>query len=213
MQTVQHSEDVIFWAQRLQEHCYFLHELLNENALPLKQEALTQYKQWQDMVAKNDYNRLSALLPRLKALKLDVQKRLMNNEFIGTIELSLIVHMLEELDHLQKLINDDVTYDEILEFYLNHASEVAGLSAHRLDPTEKALTMKALEMSDHLASAALDPQGYPDALELYEDSNALSEDLLKGLENKTVHALLTPLMVKHEILEAQFGQRKLELLL
>ena len=213
MQTVRYSEDVIFWAERLTEHCYFLYELLNEKALSLKQEAARQYKEWQAMLAKTDYNRLALLLPKLKALKLEIRKLLMNNEFIGTIELSLINHMLEELEHLQKLMNDKVSADDIIEFYLNHASEVAALSAHRLDPSEKSLTMEALEMADHLFSAALDPHDYPDALDLYADSNAMAEDLLKGLEDKSVHASLTPMMVKHEILEAQFGQRKLDLLL
>ena len=198
-------EDITFWQNRFSDHYYILAVLLDRDLAPeLKEFATVKYNEFSKTPDSHTRGQLEELLQfKLKLVQNQEAKRM-----IGMIFPSLLEHMIMELTYFLNLVDGKLTVQDELDFYLEEASEHALLAGHLTDPKHKELVMINHEMGDLLESQI----GNPPSMELFmivDEANASSIDLLNGIESGNVKALLTPFMLKHEIVEGQYGQKKL----
>jgi len=204
------KDDVTFWSQQMTEHALFLYMLLDANKAPyLKQRALDQYQQWVNYLTNPDQTTLLNLLNQLRTLKLDIYGEKSTGKDIGFVYLTLVEHMLKELDFFVTLLNGTNNPTNEINFWKTENAEHTTLTGHLLDPLEKQLTSQTLTLGDNLEITPIGGQ----LLELIELSNRSALDLYTLLINNKVQALITPAMLAHEIREAERGQQRLTQLL
>ena len=203
------EEDKVQWNKRFTEHWYFLALLIDRDLAPeLKNYATVKYQEW----AKTPESHTMEQLQELKQFKIQLLKRQDSKQIVGMIFPSLLEHMLMELSYFVNLIEGQLTVQDELDFFLEEGSQHTALAAHLIDPQHKQLVLMNLEMAQTLDEQIGQPPS-SQLLQLVQTANSAAVDLLGSISRGEVKALLTPLMLQHEIAEAQLGAKKLAMAL
>lgn len=200
--------DISGWNFRFVEHWYFLATLVDPIANPdLFGFAMTKCKEW--LLTPNSHTRQQ--LKELYDFKLKLKSNPSVFQRLQSKAPGLLDHMIKELVFFMNLIDGQLTVQDELNFYLEEAAEHTGLAAKLLE-RDPGLSLANEEIADTLK----DRIGFPPSLQtlnIVHSGNAAAQDLLKLIESGQIQTDLTSLMLKHEIDEAQMGERKLNLLL
>lgn len=203
------AEDKAFWNNRFTEHWFFLYELIDGEKFPeLKKFAKEKFAEWNRTPTNHTQDQLEELMD----FKQMLFKRQDARDPIGMIFPSLLKHMIMELQHYLDLSAGKLTNEDQLNFHLKEGSEHSDLAGHLIDPMHPGLVLKNLNTGNTLASLI----GVPPSdrtLSIVDQANTDAKTLLQGISAGQVKALLTPMMLEHEIHESTWGQMKLEQLL
>lgn len=206
-------DDVIgLWLIQLKEHAMFIFKMLDgERAPNLKKEAYRQWQKWQKFTLNPNGARLPDMILEIINLKQRILDALNTGNEIGNIYPSLIEHMIKEANFFLGKLQNSVSVDQEIEFWVKENSEHTGLTAHLLDPSEKQLVIDSLNMSQDLEDVA--GASLPEINQVYQQSNEAALELEESLKNnqvKTVNNPLSLLLLQHEIREATYGANRLQ---
>jgi len=200
-----------FWSLQFAEHAFFIQDGIDVTKDPsLKQEAINQYTKWQQYLT-NPTEDFNALMSELLNLKQKILNIISSGGNIGSIYPAELEHMIMELKFVQKQLNSNVSEQEEIDFWIQENSQHTGAAAHYLDPLEKNLTDKNLEMSDLIENTSDDQ-----VMDIIEESNKSALNLNKLVKSNkvlTINNPVTSMKLEHEIREAQLGQQRLSMLL
>lgn len=205
--------DVIgLWSIQLKEHAMFIFKLLDDKKAPkLKAEAYRQWQKWSNVQSLKTKEQLPGMIAELNQLKQKVLEALASGAEIGNVYPSLIEHMLKESNFFLGKLQQNVTIDQEIEFWVKENAEHTGLTGHLLDPSEKQLVVDSLNMGQDLEDVANSDLGTIN--QLYQEANEAALELEASLRNnqvKTVNNPMTLLMLQHEIREAEYGAKRLQ---
>ncbi len=214
--------DVIsLWSVQLKEHAEILFKLLDKDKVPnLKNEAFQQWKIWNDYLkvlsVPNVPNlpQLNSMIQSLIQLKSTILSVIDQGQEVGNIYPALLDHMIKEANFFRLKLEGNVSTDKEIEFWVKENLEHTGLTAHLLDPKEKDLVNKTLNVSEELED--LIDENLEDIIPVYNKANREAAKLNQALsknEVKTVNNPMTLFMLQHEIREATYGQKRLQQLL
>jgi hypothetical protein len=208
------ADEVIFWKDQFIDHASFLFELTTDDNL--KSLAYEEHQIWVNET-KNIYTfeRLKPYVMSLKKLKMIFLNQKLSGKDIGPIYLSLIEHMLYELDYFVSLMIGTMDLETEIKFWLKEDSDHTSLAAHLLDPAEKSLTYSTFKMSNdlHYAMTAANTESIRGAINILKKSNAAAIKMLAKKQNDPTISLLSPEMISHEIDETAHALERLSNLL
>lgn len=207
-------DDIIFWSERFRDHALFLFILLDENKVPdLKQEALRQYHQWNNFINSNERTsmQLIELVNNLSNLKQDVKGYLDRGQVIN-VQIppqdfnSLVNHMIKELNFFKVLLQGGLSPQDEIKFWVEENAEHTELAGKLLfDPQLKQTNLQLANL------LKVKPQA--EILPLIHSSNEMAIRLDNALRSGQVKGLMDPIMLEHEIKEAQRGEQRIKQLL
>lgn len=194
-------DDVFFWLGQFRDHALFLFLLLDDQRVPqLKWTAYDLYMHWSfDEVWLRKFSDLQMRI--LKLIDQDINVILSPADFE-----SLVEHMLKEFIFYLQLIAGQMTPEDEINFWTQENAEHTELAGHLLPPGR--LKNQTLQLSQQLKTAPRDQ-----LLPLIQTSNMSALQLDKLIRAGQVRTVLDPMMLEHEIKEAQRGEQRLRILL
>jgi hypothetical protein len=204
------NDEATFWSRMMKQHCKFLSQLLNYSLVPkFVQEAKSIEQEWNDTPIFIDS--LVCVLGKTRELKrkiihegsfspLPINVTISREDFM-----SLVQHMLEELDYFEDSLHRDLSEQDELSFWTRETEEHMKLTADTLLDGES-IRREIYMIVDQMKKENL---GSLEQIDLYLQSSSISQKLFLLLQDNKVHSLIDLEMLAHEIEESLQGQEKL----
>lgn len=204
------SELLFFWAERFTEHALFLSILLDQNsAKELKTRATLAYEEWRQFLSEYwNFDQFDRLMSELYEIKEEVLNKLKQGKMLTSALpqadfKSLVQHMLEELSFVGKVRNNTMTEEEEIEFWFRESAEHTELAGKSILNN----VYKKVEVLNLAEDLKIDH-----SLALFEKAEEDGIELLEKVETGEIESLVEPMMLLHEVKEAEYGAKRLQLL-
>lgn len=234
-----HQTDITFWSERCRDHCMILFILIdNTQTDDLKQQCYQSFQNWNTYLKHQKSTTLSDLVFNLWQLKHDVLQEAQIHDINLVLDptdfISLIVHMIEELDYFVKLLMHELTLETEFLFWkqedIEHTTlaghlipllDLGAKKTHKLQADGKKLIQRMKKAHDphtFLPLYKLSGKAAKDLDQLIPKTpfDPMSEPMVMRLnddiENDDPAAIdeLIHLMIEHEIKEGTHGQYRLK---
>jgi hypothetical protein len=173
------NEEFSFWQLTFTEHCEFISQLLDASKSPAAAEfkvlALKLKQSWQGYKLNFNDQGLQTLVTNLASLKIDILRARSQGVDLGFISKSLLLHMIEELNFFDSLVNGTMTPEKELNFWLHENADHTNLAAHLIEPRRKLLTDTVLNLSKQIESSKI--QKTP----TMNDQEIMTQETINGL--------------------------------
>lgn len=210
-------EDIIFWNRRLNEHFYFLYELLDtESVIELKQQSKVLSETFcSDGLAHNVVHVMNAYT-FLTLLHKKVKKNIILTSHMPREEFhKFIKHLISEQTYFVRLLNGKMTLKEEFIFWIDESSEHAYLLSQTL-PDNPEIKQNLIECSELLMImtklSKYDPIYFKNNI-----PNILTKtnECVSIVKNNLVTILseLDKGMISHECIEAEYGINRIKYLI
>lgn len=136
------QDDIAFWSNQMQEHCLFLHLMLEESSY--KQEALELRSMWM-----NYNNPLDALGPLIE-FKENVLNRLQNGEWLGWALPSFVSHILREALYFRDRLTVGTSVQGDFNAFTTFVMEHAQVGPKLVDPVASRFDAPAAQAANAL---------------------------------------------------------------
>lgn len=205
--------DIAFWSNRYQDHMNFLILLLDPKLAPgYTEQALSIKKEWSALTPSSDARVVLPLLERTIELK----QTLIGMAYVKQINkvitrdnfMDLLDHMIMETLFERSILTSDVSFEEEVDFWRNHAAQNSKMWNSIL--IDRPDMKKELQHLYHLLLMNEDPDT---SLGLILATGHMSKDLYDALSNLQAHILLDAYSVLHEIQETEYGLARIEAIL
>ena len=209
------NEDIVFWANQFREHAKYMFELLNDReGMEFKRRAKELQQQWTQFIRYYPLsdNSLFPLLTSTVTLQRDILKKRRMRGKIGFLPIALVLHMIKEEQHIEKLLQGKLTIQDELEFWIREAAEHTELLGHMIDPVNREhqrLTRIILQIAQELDQQLQNPT---DPSVPLQESDRLAQQLLAAVKAQQIFVLITPSMIEHEIRESAWSKQRIHFL-
>jgi len=196
------ENDIKFWSEQLSEHALFLHMGMGDEKL--KARGLTLHERWEKFRKDgHDESKIAPLMKDLKAYKEEIIRRLKKGEWLGLNFLSLVEHLLRELNYLQDKMDGKIyTAHQEMVFWNEINADHADFAAHLMDIHET----KNIETATSVSTGLRDTNTNEKALPQYK---ALDKFVVSNIKSKKLHSVIHPALMDH--IERE-GKRSIETL-
>jgi len=197
--------DFLFYSSIMEDHAYFLSLGLEGS---LKEEALRNYAQWQNLQGRYTPENIQVPLQELKHLKLRILDLLEQGQWIGWLSFSFVEHVLSELVFFENLLRGirPAPAEEIAQVREWIAEHLASLE-DMLDPSEEDYKIAVQAVLEENRSTPANDVQLALGLTLRElrEHNELIELVQREKPLSTVH----PRLLAHWRREMEQAQRDL----
>lgn len=214
------QDDVTFWSERFRDHAMLLFILLDpQQANDLKMRAKQELQNWNQYLEAPNLEKLRQLIPVIAALKNEVLNRsqtgqinlvISHNDFI-----KLLKHMLQELIYFVQSMDQKITPEEEIAFWIRENAEHTELAGHLIPLSQ--LSQQNPKLAQQLQSQNIQLvqslyQALPaQLLPIYQVSNEMAmklDQLVQQGSQDAVQSLLH-IMLEHEIKEGLRGEKRI----
>jgi hypothetical protein len=196
------ESDIKFWSEQMSEHALFLHLGMSDEKL--KARGFELHENWEKFRKDgHDQSKINPLMKDLKSYKEEIIRRMKKGEWIGLNFLSLVEHLLRELNYLQDKMDGKIyTAHQEMVFWNEINADHADFAAHLMDINETKNIETATSVSVGLRSTNTNEKALP-------QYKALDKFVVTNIKSKTLNSVIHPALMDH--IERE-GKRSIETL-